>query len=76
MSVYRPPADNGTPNEKPYEVFYPDGERFALRGRGSVQRQFRLDEALRLANAGYEEGLVVYDPQADAVIWTGERAAR
>ena len=76
MGFYRPPLNDGTPNEKPYWLRYPDGDIYVLRDRGTAQREFTLVHAINIADSMADEGLMVTDPETDAVLWAGVPARR
>lgn len=77
MRIFSRPEAN--PNEKPYELRYPDGEQYVLRvGGQEPQRQFSLAAAIAVANYETVPGnaLMVTDPETGTVLWTGEQATR
>lgn len=74
--MYPPPLNDGTPNEHPYHLRYPDGDLYVERdGRGS-QREFSLDHAILLANGMADQGLMVVEPENGTVLWTGRMVTR
>jgi hypothetical protein len=73
MGIFSRPED-GSPNTRPYELRYEDGDKWRLGG----QKQFTLLTAIQLANheAGTGTQLFVVDPDTDAVLWAGQQATR
>jgi hypothetical protein len=72
------PSGDGTPNEKPYELRYEDGDTWRYDSGGRTQKQFSLASAILLANneAGHGLRLYVVDPETGTVLWAGVRATR
>jgi hypothetical protein len=63
-----------TPNDKPYELRYEDGERWRFRD----QKEFSLPVAIQVADdqAGRGTQLYVVDPETEVVLWVGTRVTR
>jgi len=79
MGIFTSSLDSSTPNVKPYELRYEDGDRYRYEQHGrQAVKLFDLATAIRLADmeAGNGVQLFVVDPHTDTVLWAGQQATR
>lgn len=80
MKANAGPANDGTPNGKPYMLVHTDdGSQYVHRSPGrEPQRLFDLRGAIAWADhmTSHGEPLAVTDPDTGTVLWTGELLTR